>query len=417
MKRNLISQTFLVLSAVALASCGGKASSSSTIASISSADALTVLDSAFAAYLSHDSLGFNFSRHPDTIKTGKQSNDFSLTYTPVEKQTTPTSSTSETSTSGSALLADASVTSSSSQALDLTSPVTIGISGFASDDFPAKCYVNGLSDSVGNGLLGYFYLDYPTFSFTQGDNSPTRLSETALTTYLDINALYLDLSKISFVSSITSAVQQIPGNESWEFPSGKRGKVALPSKASSAISYFLPLQQYLPSLGTAVVQSLKNDEKGTKSLGLAFSQNEDGITMTSTISSFSKFYSLLVEWTKSMVATKGTLLEQAAEYALIDDSVLKPIQKYGNCLSSFSLSLSLTYRATGLDKASFILDGAADLDKLKTSYADSDVSGFVTAFHGAGVLDFVVDADAAIPTPSPALSTYPEIPAIVYNPA
>jgi hypothetical protein len=36
----------------------------------------------------------------------------------------------------------------------------------------------------------------------------------------------------------------------------------------------------------------------------------------------------------------------------------------------------------------------------------------VTAFHGAGVLGFVVDADAKIPEPKPALSTYPDIPAI-----
>lgn len=414
MKRSLVSKTFLVLSVIALASCGGQASSSSAISSISSDDALTALDSAFAAYFSHDSIGFNFSRHPDTIKNGKQSNDFSLTYTPVEKPTTPSSS--EATTSASALLAETSADSSAATDLDFSSPVTVGISGFASDNFPANCYVNGLSDSLGGSLLAYLHLDYPTFTFAQGDDSPTRLSETALSTYLDINALYLDLSKISFVSTLTSAIQQIPGNEKWEFPAGKRGKVALPSKVSSALSYFLPLQRYLPSLGTAVVQSLRNDQKGTKSLGLAFSQNEDGLTLNATISSFSKFYSLLVEWTKSMVATKGTLLEQAAEYALIDDSVLKPIQKYGNCLSTFSLSTSLVYRSTGLKQASFILDGAADLAKLKTSYADSDASGFVTAFHGAGVLDFVVDSDAAIPTPNPALATYPEIPAIVYNP-
>lgn len=414
MKRNLVSQTFLALSAIALASCGGKASGSSAITSISPDDALSALDSAFAAYFSHDSIGFNFSRHPDTIKSGKQSNDFSLTYTPVEKPTTPSSS--ETSMSGSALLAEASSGSSSVPGLDLSLPVTVGISGFASDDFPANCYVNGLADSLGSSLLGYFHLDYPTFTFVQGDDSPTRLSETALSTYLDLNALYLDLSKISFVSTLASAIQQIPGNEKWEFPAGKRGKVALPSKVSSALSYFLPLQRYLPGLGTAVVQSLKNDEKGPKSLGLAFSQNEDGLTLSATISNFSKFYSLLVEWTKSMVATKGTLLEQATEYALIDDSVLKPIQKYGDCLSTFSLSANLVYHSSGLKEASFILDGAADLAKLKTSYADSDASGFVTAFHGAGVLAFVVDAAAAIPTPTPALSSYPEIPAIVYSP-
>lgn len=413
MKRNLTTKTLILLGSLALVSCGGKSSSSSVSSSLTPADVYSTLTNGLNAYFSHDQLGFNFSRHPDTVKSGKKSSDFSLTYTPVEKPATSSSESSGSESSASVLAADTSA--SSSLPIDFSKPIIVGLSGFASDSYPANCYLNGLSDSVGDSLLGYFHLDYPTISVSQGESTLLNTTETYLTNYLDLNSFYLDLAGVSSleIGALNSAVQSIPGNESWSFPKGNRGKVNLNSKLTSFLSYFLPIQHYLPSLTDAIVTSLKNDQNGSRALHQTYAQSEEGITLSLSIPSFARLYTMIVDWTKAViVAETSDTFEQAAKFALVNDAVLKPIKKYGDCLSTFTLAASLTYSSSGLKEAIFVVDGAADLAKLQAAYSSDDPSGFVTAFHGAGILDFVVDELAAIPTPKPALSTYPTIPAI-----
>ncbi|MFA6620396.1 MAG: hypothetical protein WCS90_04625 [Bacilli bacterium] len=404
MKRNLTPKTLFLLGGLALVSCGGKPSSVASSTSLGSDEAFSALASGLNAFFSHDKLGFNYSRHPDTVKSGKKSNDFSLTYTPVERPATSSSS---------ALTAETSA--SSSLPIDFSKPIVIGLSGFAADGFPANCYVNGLSDSVGDSLLAYAYLDYPTISASQGDSTLLNSTENYVTNYLDLNSFYFDLNGLSSleISAINSAVQSIPGNDGWMFPSGNRGKAALNENVSSFLSFFLPIQHYLPSLTDAIISSLKKDQEGSRSLDQKFSQSEEGITLSLAVPSFARAYTLLVDWTKAMIIAKTSdEFEQAAKFALINNAILKPIKKYGDCLSSFILSASLTYSVSGLKEASFVFDGAADFMKLKAAYSSDNPSGFVTAFHGAGILGFVVDDAAAVPTPTPALSTYPDIPPV-----
>lgn len=411
MKRNLATKSLFLFGGLALVSCGGKPSGVASSASLSSEEAFSALASGLNAFFSHDSIGFDYSRHPDTVKKGKKSNDFSLTYTPVEQ---PVTSSSGESSGGTSALA-AGTSASSSLPIDFSKPIVIGLSGFASDGYPANCYVNGLSDSVGDSLLAYLHLDYPTILVSQGDATLLNSTENYVTNYLDLNSFYFDLNGLSSleISAINSAVQSIPGNESWSFPSGNRGKAALNENVSSFLSFFLPIQHYLPSLTDAIVSSLKKDQEGDRSLDQKFSQSEEDITLSLALPSFAQAYTLLVDWTKAIIIAKTSdEFEQAAKFALINNSILKPIKKYGDCLSSFVLSASLTYSASGLKEASFVFDGAADLAKLKSAYSSDNPSGFVTAFHGAGILDFVVDDAAAIPTPTPALSTYPDIPSI-----
>lgn len=404
MKRNLTTKTLFLLASLSLVSCGG-ASSSSASTSMSSDESFAALTSGLNSYFNHDDIGFNFSRHPDTIKNGKHSNDFSLTYAPVEQ----TSATSSSSGGASGVLA---ADTSSSSPLDLSQPSTIGISGWATDGYPASCYLNGLKDeAMGSSVLGYAHLDYPTFTFTQGDNSPTSLSEVGVSAYLDLKAFYLDLSGISFVSAINSAVQQIPGNEGWEFPSGRRGKTDLPKVLSDDMELFLPLDQYLMSLTPTIVKTLQDDYGTSKKMGLSFSYEGNDITLGTSFTSFSDFYTLFYTWTRAFFAPQTNQAGLLA-WSYVKSHFLEPIEKYGNCLSSFSLAGSLTYNKNGLSEARFVVDGTADDAKLKAAYASENPSGFVTAFHGAGVLGFVVDADAKIPEPKPALSTYPDIPAI-----
>src|SRR5574344_1446468 len=201
MKRNLTTKTLILLGSLALVSCGGKSSSSSVSSSLTPADVYSTLTNGLNAYFSHDQLGFNFSRHPDTVKSGKKSSDFSLTYTPVEK---PATSSSESSAS--VLAADTSA--SSSLPIDFSKPIIVGLSGFASDSYPANCYLNGLSDSVGDSFVGYFHLDYPTISVSQGESTLLNTTETYLTNYLDLNSFYLDLAGVSSleIGALNSAV-------------------------------------------------------------------------------------------------------------------------------------------------------------------------------------------------------------------
>jgi len=403
--------SLLAFTPLLLASCGGgktstssAVSSSSAISSIDSATGFAALKTGLKAFVNRDNFGFDYARPTHTTKSD---NDFTLTYTPMENDTTTSSSVAASSASSSV--------ATSSDVVDPKKPFTLGVSFFASDkDYPMNFYLNGAKDVVGDDVLAYTNLDYTTLRFAQGDKKPTNYSETGLTLYASMSSLFMDFSQLSSttISAINSAVRSIKGNENWTFPEDQRAQVKIPDKVNSAITYFLPLTDYLPVLVDDVTKDLEEDYSATNSFGQSFAPDGDSILFKINITSFKSLYTLLVTSVKAVINSKGDEKTQFAEWTLINDSVLKPIKKYGDCLDTFNISSTLTYTAKGLDKIDFSLDLKANLDSLKTAYASDNPSGFVTVLNGGGTLKAVIDKAATIPTPTPALSTYPELPAI-----
>lgn len=378
------------------------ANSSSSLTSVDSATGFTALKSGLKAYAAHDNFGFKYAR---PSHTSKSDNDFVFTYTPIVNETTGTSSSAASS-------------SSSSSMIDSSKPFTLGLSFFVSDsDYPVNFYLNGSKDVLGDDLLTYTYADWPTLRFAQGDKKPTNYSETSLTTYASMKAFYLDLSNFSgtTIDALNSAVRSIKGNETWTFPEGQRAQIKVPDKVNSAITYFLPLHDYLPTWIDGAVKYLQDDYAETNSFGSTFLGMGSSYVLKMNITSFKSLYTFLVTSVKAVINSKGTASEQLAEWTLINDSVLKPIKKYGDCLDTFNLTSTIAYSTSGLDNIDFSFDMKANLEALKSAYSDNSPSGFITSAAGGGNLKAVIDDDAKIPTPVPALSTYPEVPAIKFT--
>lgn len=401
-----------------LSACGGKASSSvdSGEKSISNEAGFTALTAGLKAYVAHDKIGFGYTR-PSANKG--LNNDFEMTYTPVEQPASSSSSASasSSSTASSAVTAGADYAqSSSSPSINFSDPFTLGYSSNnAMGDYPITGFLNGLKDSVGDDLLGLLSFDYPSFSIKQGTSSATILTVPAIKTYLDVNSVYLDLSGASsLVSAINSAVRSTKGNENWSFPSDGYGKKSLDGKIVSGLKYFLPLNQYLPTLVDDFVVTLKDDAKDENLLGTSFSQTGSTYAMKQSVTSFKGFYSALTTILKKVVSAKGTVLEQATEWSLLDNNILQPLKKYGDCLDTFNFDSVVTFSETNVDKIDFSFNASANLAKLKTAYAKENPSGFITKAFGGGTLHALSAADAAIPTPNPALSSYPDIPNLTF---
>lgn len=396
-----------------LSACGkGNSSSSWAASSIDSETGFAALTKGLDAFVAHDKIGFGYTRPSDHTK---MTDDFEITYTPVEQPATSSSSASSASVQGRKLAA-----ASSAPSINFSDPFTLGYTAGVSDEtYPLQFLLNGLKDSVGDSILTGVIADFPSFGVKQGTSSPTYLTATGIKTYANLTAAYFDLSGASvLVSGINSLVQSTKGNESWAFPSDNRAKATFPSAIGSSLTYFVPLEEHLPALVGYLVDAMKSDVSDENTLKTTFTTSEpqkgnasssslfeSPYVMSQSVSSFASLYNVVVTAIKKSV--------NFAQWTVINSSVLTPIKKFGDCLDSFSFNSETIFSEKGLDKISFSFEASANLDKLKTAYADSNPSGFVTALSGGGTLHALSGSAAAIPDPNPALSSYPEIPSIV----
>jgi hypothetical protein len=390
--------TFLV------ASCGGKSSTSSAQSSseapIDPATALLSFKSSLKNYAAKTNQLYRLS---PLAHESKDEYDLGATFYTKETVTdTPVTSSG-------------AVAASASTSVVNHGPFTFGANFDTENAEAANLYFNNLDDAVGNDFLAALHLSYFSFVYEK-DESPVSVTDKAFDGYFNSKALYLNLSKApNLYTAINSAVQSTEGNANWSFPSstdGKLGKATFPDAVHSSITYQMPLKDAFGSFATALGEDIDSAYQNDESL-FSFAKTGDVFTLNAEMKSFSKFYRFVYTRAKDLCKKDASLIGGQSMWYFVNKYFLDPLEKIGNCVTTFDLKLSFDYTGSILNSFTYDFNLATDYAKMQTTFGnDETMPLYVTKLYGKAKVTTLYGSVATIPTPSPDFALYTEIPEI-----